>query len=95
MSKVLKIEIFSLALSFHIILKNEECSVKSHEENHEENHEESHEENHEKIMKNVQSSYLQLSNIFSSRVEFLNQVVEFSFTTQLKFSISTFQLNST
>jgi hypothetical protein len=46
-SRALKIEIFSLALSFHIILKNEECSIESHEENHEENHEESHEENHE------------------------------------------------
>jgi hypothetical protein len=29
-----------------------------------------------KVMKSVQSSYLQLSNIFSSRVEFSNRVVE-------------------
>ncbi len=46
-------------------------------------------------MKTVQSSYLHLSNILSSQVEFSNRVIESSFSTRLECSDSTSQLDST
>ncbi len=48
-----------------------------------------------KIMKTVQSSYLHLSNILSSQVEFLSQVIKSSFSIQLECLSSTSQLDST
>jgi len=46
-----------------------------------------------KVMKNVRSSYLQLSNIFSGRVEFSNRVVEAAL--QLDLSSQVQHFNST
>jgi len=48
-----------------------------------------------KIMKTVQSSYLHLSNILSSQVEFSNRIIESSFSTRLECLSSTSQLDST
>ncbi len=61
----------------------EECSIESHDENHE-----------VLMMKIVWSSYLHLSNILLNQVKFLNQVVEFSFSTWRKFLSLTFQLDA-
>ncbi len=48
-----------------------------------------------KIMKTVWSSYLHLSNILLSRIEFSSRVVESSFSTRLDLSSSTSQLDLT
>ncbi len=48
-----------------------------------------------KTMKTVQSSYLHLSNILSSQVEFSSRIIKSSFSTQLKCLNSTSQLDST
>ncbi len=48
-----------------------------------------------RIIKTVQSSYLHLSNILSSRVEFLSRIIESSFSTRLECLNSTSQFNST
>ncbi len=48
-----------------------------------------------RLMKTVQPSYLHLSNILSSWVEFSSQIVESSFSTRFEFSSSTFQLDVT
>ncbi len=48
-----------------------------------------------RIMKAVQPSYLHLSNILSSRVEFSNRVIESSFSTRFECLSSTSQFNST
>ncbi len=48
-----------------------------------------------RIMKTVWSSYLHLSNILLNWIEFLNRVIESSFSTRLKFLSSTSQFDST
>ena len=48
-----------------------------------------------RIMKTVQSSYLHLFNILSSRVEFSNRVIKSSFSTRLNTFSKKFQLDST
>ncbi len=62
----------------------EECLIESHDENHE-----------VFMMKTIWLSYLHLFNILLSQVEFLNRIVEFSFSTWRKFLSSTFQLDAT